>query len=316
MHIKELELRHLRQFVAVAEELSFRRAAARLNMSQPPLTMAVKQVESIVGTALFERSRRRVELTPAGQAFLLEAHRTLAQAQVTVQSAQRAAKGLAGVLRISFVGSAALSVMPPLLRRFSRTYPSVELILDSESSAKQIMRLRNGDIDLALIVSPFPEARDLRVSALRTESMVLAVPSDHPVAQAGTAIKLEGLRDEAFITFRYADGPGFVSEFVESCRNAGFHPRVARESTQLHTILAMVAGGIGWGVLPESMRVVAVPEVTYVEFDASVRRPRYTLAFAMRSGGSNPIAETFISMAAEFRSRSDVIAAAQAVPLR
>ncbi|MDO8276749.1 MAG: LysR substrate-binding domain-containing protein [Burkholderiaceae bacterium] len=291
-----LELRHLHQFIAVAEELGFRRAAERLHMSQPPLSQSIKQIEALVGAELFSRSKQHVELTPAGAAFLKQAYATLAQARLAVHAAQRAAKGISGTLRLSFVGSASLNVVPPLLREFSRAYPSVELVLAGNPTAQQVAALKRGDIDLALIVSPFPEGQSLKITPLRTEPMILAVPHGHPLEKSRRRVKLASLKNESFITFGYADGPGFVSTFIDACKKTGFAPRIVQESPQMNTLLAMVAGGIGVAVLPGAMRMVVMPHVSYVSLSASPAELKYTLAFATRRDIRNPVVDAFIAL--------------------
>src|SRR6185312_2783623 len=155
-----MDLRQLRQFVAVAEERSFRRAAERLHVSQPPLSVAVQRLEADVGVPLLDRTRHHVRLTVAGEAFLEEARRTLAHAQLSVEIAQRAAAGKLGTLRLSFVPSAALGVVPRLLRTFREDHPDVKLVLTGDTTSQQMAALLSGATDVGIVVPPLHDARD------------------------------------------------------------------------------------------------------------------------------------------------------------
>ncbi len=212
-----VELRQLKQFVAVAEELSFRRAAARLHMSQPPLTAAVKALEAEIGRPLFDRSKHHVKLTEPGYLFLFEARRILAQAERAVQIAQSASNG---VLHLSHLGSATLGLLPPLLRHFQRDYPSIELNVTMAGTFHQIEMLRRGEVDLGLIRVPIEDARGLKVTVLCEEKMLIAVPADHPLA-GRKSVKIEMLAAEPFISYPPPEGPSFEGIFVSACQRAG-----------------------------------------------------------------------------------------------
>lgn len=176
-----IELRHLRQFVAVAEMASFRKAAQRLNMSQPPLSHAIKQLEERLGAQLLERTQRSVRLTAVGEVFLREARRTLAQADHSVRMAQQAVRGLSGSLRVSFVASAALDQFPELMRRFQQDFPHVVIRYDSDSTGRQIEMLRQGLTDIALVVPPLNDRKDLNLQPFLRDTMNVVLPAQHPL---------------------------------------------------------------------------------------------------------------------------------------
>ena len=180
-----MDLRQLRQFVAVAEESSFRRAAERLHVSQPPLSVAIQKLEADVGVTLLDRTRHHVRLTVAGEAFLREAKRTLAHAQLSIEIAQRAAAGKLGTLRLSFVPSAALNVVPGLLRAFREDYPDVTLVLTSDTTSQQMATLLSGATDVGIVVPPLHDAGDFRVDSFCDQELMLAVPVSHPLAESG-----------------------------------------------------------------------------------------------------------------------------------
>lgn len=297
-----IELRQLHQFVAVAEELNFRRAALRLHMSQPPLSNAIKRIEEEVGKPLFDRGRRHVRLTPVGEIFLREARRTLAQAAHGMRLAQRASDETAGSLRLSFVASAALGPLPDLVRRFRQAYPGVEVLLDSDTTGGQLQALRRGATDIALIVAPLQDAKGLAVDHFREEKIVIALPSWHPLASR-KSIQLSQVASESFISFPFSAGPGFESIFLTACQRAGFFPKVVQEVSQMVTKIMLVASGVGVALVPGSFAAMQMPHVTYVPVLEGRRPLRYSLAFATQARRDNPLVESFLLLACDGKPR-------------
>lgn len=291
-----IEFRQLRQFVVLAEELNFGRAAIRLHMSQPPLSVAMRNLEAQVGAMLFDRSRHHVRLTPAGQVFHKDAQRLLQQAQAAIERACRAAEGLEGSLRLSFVPSAALNVLPAIFKRFQRDYPTVQLRLTAETTARQLEDLRKGEVELALVVGPVYEARDLVLVDLQAQKFVIAVPRSHPLA-GRRWVKIEALAAEPFISFPASEGAGFVAALLGACQSAGFLPRVVQEAAQMQSILTLVAGGLGIALVPESMRMLAMADVVFLEIVDTHPLPTYQLVFAHASNNDNPVVQSFLSVA-------------------
>jgi DNA-binding transcriptional LysR family regulator len=243
------ELRHLRYFVAVAEELNFSRAARRLRMAQPPLSVAIRQLEQELGAELFQRSSREVKLTEAGRALLDGARRTLAEAERATSLARRAAAGELGSLRLAFSWSARFETLPALGRAFRAQRPDVTLLTEEMWNARMATALRSGSIDVA--VSLCPEiAGELSYEPIRRESVVALLGRRHALA-GERSIPLGALADEAFVLFPRELAPRLYDAFVGLCRRAGFEPSVRRES--FHT---------GWelGVLAELPVVAMVPE--------------------------------------------------------
>jgi len=291
-----IEFRQLRQFVVVAEELSFGRAAVRLHMSQPPLSVAIRNLEAQVGTLLIDRSRHHVRLTSAGQMFYKDAQRLLQQANMAVERARRAAEGLDGALRLSFVPSAALDVLPSIFKRFQRDYPTVHLQLTAETTSRQLEDLRKGEVDLALVVGPVYDARDLTVVDLQAQGFVVAVPKGHPLAQL-RSVKVKALAAESFISFPASEGAGFVSALLGACQSAGFLPKVVQEASQMQSILTLVAGGLGIALVPAAMRMLSMKDVEFLDIADTRSPPTYRLAFAYGSGNDNPVIQAFLSVA-------------------
>ncbi len=291
-----MDLRQLRQFVAVAEERSFRRAAERLHVSQPPLSVAMQRLEADVGAQLLDRDRHGVRLTPAGEAFLQEARRTLVHAQLSVEIAQRAASGKLGTLRLSFVPSAGLAVVPRLLREFRKSHPDVKLILDGDTTVQQMEALAQGAADVGIVVPPLHESRGLRVTVFCHEDLVLAVPAAHPLAGA-PRVQLKDLANEDFVGFPIKEGPGFESAVMTACQDSGFIPRFVQTASQMQAILALVAGGLGVALVPQAMRAVAMENVNYVPVRKRSAAVRYALGLAYNPANANPALHAFLAMA-------------------
>jgi DNA-binding transcriptional LysR family regulator len=244
-----VELRHLRYFIAVAEELNFSRAAERLHMAQPPLSAAIRQLERELGVDLFTRTTREVTLTEAGQAFLEGARRTLADADRAAEDAKRAGAGELGRLRLAYSWSTRFETLPALGRAFRASHPGVELLGQEMWNARMISAFRSGSIDLALSLCP-EIAAELELAAIRKERLVALLPEGHPLA-GEEAIPLSSLADEEFVLFPREIAPRLHDAFVAIFRRAEFEPQLRNES--FHT---------GWdlGVLVDIPAVAIAPQ--------------------------------------------------------
>ncbi|SRR5579883_48491 len=256
-----VELRHLRYFVAVAEELHFGRAARRLNVSQPPLSQQIRQLESILGTSVFVRTSRRVELTPAGTALLDGARRTLAEAARSVAAAQRAGRGEVDRLRVGFTDSAALAGLPELVRAYRAAHPGIHLELIEGTTESQLQALDHDLLDVALVRGPVsPGAWSAEI--VRREPFVAALPGDHALARRQT-VALSSLDGEPLILFPRHLAPPFHDLVTGMCRTAGFEPTVRCECAEYETILSLVAAGLGVALVPASVRNLQRVGVAY-----------------------------------------------------
>jgi len=289
-----MELRHLRYFVAVAEEMHFGRAAERLHIAQPPLSRQIKDLEREIGTPLFERVPRGVELTPAGQAFLPEARLTLAQAERAQRTAQRAALGETGRLRVGFVEAATHSgVLPDVLGFFRVHLPAIGLSLFELDPLRQAEAFRDGRIDLGILQGSMTESATwLREESIYTEPIVLAVPGDHRLA-GRARLTLASLADESFVLFPRQTDPALFDEIVARCRKAGFSPRVVQEANGWHTLASLVSAGVGIGFVPKSLTAFQQHGVVYrVVPDLSVEMK---LSAVWRAGEKSPVRERFVT---------------------
>jgi DNA-binding transcriptional LysR family regulator len=287
-----MELRHLRYFVAVAEELHFSRAAKRLHIAQPPLSQQIRSLEDELGVQLLQRTKHQVQLTAAGQLFLEEARRTLAQADQAIQTVQRASRGEIGRLVIGFPTSAAYSVLPDILRAFREQSPSVELVLHELNTALQVDRLQDGSLDLGFVHPPFI-TDNLRSLTILKEPFVAAIPATHPLA-ARSQISLKALANEPFILFPRHVGPGFYDQIVSLCQNAGFSPRVVQEARLMQTIVCLVAAAMGVALVPSSLQNLQRPGVVYKPIQALTARVE--TAVAWRQDDPSPVLQAFLQV--------------------
>ncbi|WP_437318945.1 LysR substrate-binding domain-containing protein [Sorangium sp. So ce385] len=246
-----MDLRHLRYFTAVAEERHFGRAAQRLGIAQPPLSRQIQDLESELGFSLFDRSRRRVELTPAGAVFLAHVRRVFDALDLAVHEARRASVGETGRLVVGYLSSLAYSGITELVRAFRTDFPSVELALREMPPQEQIEALKDGRIDVGFVRAPLNDPR-LASECVRREPLLVALPADHPLA-GRRRIALELLSREPFVVFPRQRGSAFFDLVVGLCREAGFTPRIVQEALHLD-ILSLVAAGFGVSILPESIK--------------------------------------------------------------
>jgi DNA-binding transcriptional LysR family regulator len=260
------ELRHLRYFAAVADELNFSRAAQRLHMAQPPLSAAIRQLERELGVELFTRTSREVKLTDAGRVFLLGAQRTLAEADRAVQDARSAAAGELGQLRIAYSWSVRFETLPVLGRALRASHPGIDLLAQEMWNARVAPALASGSIDVAISLCP-EIAAELEIEPIRTEPLVALMPAAHPLADAGS-ISLSSLASEEFVLFPRELAPRLHDVFVAVYRHAGFEPRFRPESFHAGwdlgilgdiAAVALAPASVATG-LPETIVAVAVSD--------------------------------------------------------
>ncbi|PKV95337.1 MULTISPECIES: LysR substrate-binding domain-containing protein [Amycolatopsis] len=262
-----MELRLLRYFVAVAEESHFGRAAERLRMAQPPLSRAIRHLEAELGVDLLERTTRRVALTPAGAAYLDEARAVLAAVDAARARARRVAEGREGRLTVGCVGSATYSLLPALARELRAELPAVEVRFRGEMLApEQVAGLREGSLDLGLLRHTEGLAPDLRLTVLREDRLLVAVPQDHPLATRAR-LAIGDLEAEGLVLHSGAAGSSMHRLVTRLCEDAGFAPHVTHEVAETSTLLTFVAAGLGVAVVPEPTAFLGVPGVVHLPLD-------------------------------------------------
>lgn len=245
-----IELRHLRYFVAVADELHFGRAAEKLGIAQPPLSQQIKSMEELIGYPLFER-KPRVRLTPAGEALLEVAKRTLLQVEEGLDLARRAGRGEAGKITVGFAASTLTTVLPEILRKFREQYPDVELRLRELSSAAQAAALADGSIDVGFLRGAVAHGADLICEPILREEFMTVLPPTHPLAER-RQLPLSELAGEPFVHFPRPVAPTLFDQIAAACQRAGFRPRVVQEAQEWLTILGLVEAGLGVSLVPAS----------------------------------------------------------------
>ncbi len=291
-----IELRPLRYFVAVAEEMHFGRAAARLHMTQPPLSQTIQALESQLGTPLFSRTRRSVALTAAGRALLPEAQRLLMQAESLPALVQRAAAGESGQLRLAFVSSADYSVLPVALREFRSAYPAVQIDLREATSDVQLEELAAGNIDLGILIPPVPDKLKtiLDYFPVLTEPLVLALPADSKLATATRKVSLKSCAGLPLIIFPRRLAPALHDQILGCFREAGLTPSIEQEAIQMQTIVGLVAAGMGIALVPQSVSNLKRPGVEYRALKEA--SPLVEIGLAWRRDNTSPVLQSFLDL--------------------
>jgi DNA-binding transcriptional LysR family regulator len=290
-----MELRHLRYFNTLAEELHFGRAAQRLHISQPSLSFQIRELEEEMKVRLFARTKRSVALTAAGESFAADVRGLFNQLEQAIHTAQRAERGEIGRLVIGFVLTATSSLLPETLRVFRERYPDVELELAETTTGQGLASLAEGRFHLCFVRMPIDEIEPyFIVEPVLREKLLVALPTDHRLASK-TKVGLAELSNESFIIFPRAQGIGFYNHLVSLCRQAGFSPRVVQEAGQMQTILSLVAAGIGIALVPDSVQNLRQHDVIY----KSLReRMAFETGIAMiwREDDHSALIESFVSV--------------------
>jgi DNA-binding transcriptional LysR family regulator len=285
-----MELRHLRYFIAVAEEMHFGRAAERLCIAQPPLSQQIQQLERELGFLLFHRTQRRVQLTEAGVMFLDEARQALANLEKAAQAGRRIARGEAGWLGVGFVGTATYAVLPAVLAAFREQYPAVELVLRELVTAKQAQALREKRIHVGL-ARPSPAEDDITSEPLMAEPLLAALPETHPLAKI-ESLALIALAAEPFILFPRFPKPSYADFVIATCEQGGFQPRVAQEAAEMQTAISLVAAGMGVTLVPACVQRLQREGMVYRPLDPPT--PMTELSAVYRSNDDSPVLHAFL----------------------
>ena len=290
-----MELRHLRYFLTVAEELNFSRAAEKLHMAQPPLSQQIRNLETELGVQLFQRTKRRVELTEAGMVFLEEVRKLFAQVDQAVRSAQRASRGEVGRLVIGFNSSATYSVLPNLLRQFRERFPDVELVLHELTTSQQLEKLECNQIDLGLLYLPINKS-NLRVMPVWQESLLVALPETHVLANR-PLVSIQELIDEPFILPSPQLGAGLYVQIMDFFRQFSFHPKVFQSATLLQTAVSLVVGELGVALVPASLQNWQRTGVVYKTLAEPT--PEVKIAIVWRQDDSSEVLQQFLQLVAQ-----------------
>lgn len=285
-----MELRLLRSFVAIAEELHFGRAAARLFIVQPALSKQIAALERELDVVLLERDRRQVVLTAAGRALLDDARRILAATDAAAGRARAAGRGTVGVLRLAFIAPVLYELLPEVLRSFRATHPEVRLELSEMHNREAVDAVLARRVAAAFVRLPAAGAADLHVLPVRSEPLCVAVPREDPLA-ARDRIEVADLRDVDLVLIGRDREPELHDAYVALCAAAGFTVRVAHEVDRTHVAVGLVACGLGVAVVPESARRAADPDVIYLPLD----EPRARLVTGVAWRDDDPVLARFLA---------------------
>ncbi len=290
----EIELRHLRYFLVVAETLHFTKAAERLGMAQPPLSQQIKRLELLIGHALFDRTTRGVRLTLAGQLLAERARGTLEKVQDDLAQVRRLGRGEEGTLTVGFAGSVMFTELPTAIESYQRRYPKVELRLRELSTSAQISSLLEGTLDLAFLrdgdANPGVEMR-----TLLKERFVVVLPETHRLARKRT-LRIGDLSHEPFILFARRNGPLAFDRTIACCEKEGFRPNIVQDAPQWPTLVRLVAAGLGVSLAPDCVANFAIPGAVYRRVQAA---DRTTVDLGIRAGSDSVLARNFAAIASQ-----------------
>jgi len=264
-----MDIRHLRYFLAVAEEKHITRAAEKLGIQQPPLSQQIKALEDELDVRLFRRLPRGVELTDAGESLLPDARAIMAQMERAVAKVHRTARGQQGAIVVGFTSSAPFHpFLPGVIRQFRESHPGVSLKLEEAGTNALVAAIQSEEMDAAFIRSPVANRQGLAVHELFEEEMLAALPSGHRYAPLATGEKsrplgLEAFAEEAFVLYRRPEGPGLYDGIIAACHRAGFNPRIEQEAPRIVSTLNLVAAGLGISLVPASLGELQLRGIAY-----------------------------------------------------
>jgi DNA-binding transcriptional LysR family regulator len=289
--------RLLHQFIAVAEELHYGRAAERVRMAQSPLSQAIQRLEEYVGTPLFLRNKRTVSLTPAGKVFLEEAYQWLKYEQVALERAKYASSGHIGRLAIGFIGSAGYGFMPELIRHFRQARPQVQLRVVEMTTKDQLEQLKGRYLDVGLLRTPLPlETSMVSTRLYKKDKLMVALPRSHPLAKQ-KSIRLSQLSQESFIAFSKEKVPTAHAQLISVCAEAGFYPDIAQECSQVAGVICLIAAGLSVALVPSNLASLIHPQVQYLPIADRMGSLFQEISIAWRTDDDNPAIASFLETA-------------------
>jgi DNA-binding transcriptional LysR family regulator len=307
-----MELRHLRYFLALAEELSFTRAADRVGIAQPPFSQQIQALEREICVQLVDRTPRRVSLTEAGTVFADRVRYILSRITEAVTVAQQIERGMSGHIRVGFTESGCFHPgVTQTLLEFRQSYPGLHLTLEENSSTNLVAMIREGVIDAAFIRPPFVGDEVVAYEAMFQEKMVVAVSRRHRLAPHRRATLAE-LSDETFVFYPRLIRPGLTDVVIAACERAGFHPRLGQDAPQLTSTLNLVAAGLGISIVPESLKHLRTNDIAYLRLQGDA--PHASLGLAARAAEGSMAVKNFIAIAQRVAQHHSRIAATALTP--
>ncbi|MFC1492551.1 LysR substrate-binding domain-containing protein [candidate division KSB1 bacterium] len=288
-----MELRHIKYFLVLSEELHFGKAAQRLFIAQPPLSRQIKNLEEELGVKLFERTRKKVQLTQYGEYLREESQKILTQVDLIKNHLKLMNKGIKGQITIGYIGSVMHSLLPKVLVNLKREYPDIHTTLLEIGNDEQIDAIRNGNIDIGFMRTPF-DTSDIKTETIYSETFSLILPNYHPLVNSGK-VSLKDLADEPFISFsRSCGGGGLVNTLIKLCNRAGFTPKTVHESSQINSIIRLVECNLGYAIVPTSVKSGYDLNVKFFELDQYPERIDLLLAYNPKN--LTPVSKNIIDL--------------------
>lgn len=272
----QMELRHLRYFVAVAEEMNIHRAAERLHISQPPLSVAIQQLEEELQTLLFTREGRNIQITKAGEFFLLEARNILAQLEQSCFQTKQVGEGKAGIIKIGFISSSVTGILQQLVSQYKVLYPNVQIDLKQYSGNRVIRKISSKEIDVGIERFPINLPNELKMNVMVKEGWFAAINKSHPLSKK-KIIKVTDLKNEALIFYPRWNSPVSYDDVIDIFTKKNITPNIVQEATEQMTIAALVASDMGIGVVPETMKKIKVDNIVHVPIEGTKNRTGFGL---------------------------------------
>ena len=295
---QEIEIRHLRYFLAVAESLHFSKAAERLGIAQPPLSQQIRRLEQMIGHRLFDRTTRGVKLTLAGQLLADRARSTLEKIDDDLEQVRRLGRGEEGTLTVGFSGSVMFTGLPAAIENYRRRYPKVELRLRELATQAQIPALLDGTLDLAFMRDG--DATDgIQIVTVLREPYVAVLPGRHALARK-RALHVADLRREPFVLFARRLGPLAFDRTLACCERSGFRPNIVQEAPQWPTLVSLVAAGLGISLAPACVANVQIPGAVYRDVHSPART---TIDLGVKLGADRVLSRNFAQIAREHLAR-------------
>ncbi len=291
-----MDLRRIRHFVVLAETLSFRRAAARLHMAQPPLSVSIQKLEAELGTRLFVRETTGVSLSPSGRALLGEARKLLFHGSQLGDMARHIVEGTGGTLQIGFVGTTTYGMLQRLVPVFRAEYPGVELVLREATSVAIVQQVEDKVLDIGLLRTPLLQATSAALVPLENDVFVAALPRGHAMG-AHSSLQLSDLASESFVMYAAHSAAGLHSAAMLACQAAGFVPRIAQQAVQVQTLLALVESGLGVALVPSVMQRYVSDKILYRPLTDNPEGGHVGLALAYMAQTESAAAQRFRTLA-------------------
>jgi DNA-binding transcriptional LysR family regulator len=301
-----MEIKQLRCFLAVAECLHFGHAAEKVFLSQPALSLQIRALEEEIGVSLFERNRHKTRLTSAGLVLVEDAQRILDLAQQAADHARQATLGIVGTVNVGFISTAAALIVPPVAKKFCKSYPGVSLELRNVLTEDQVKALQERRLDIGLLRIPVNAPPEIQTTLVHREPFVLLVPSEHPLAD-GRAFALEDLRNEDFVMYTRKLAAGFHDRILGILNAAGFSPRIVQSASEMYTLLSLVASGQGIAIAPVSVLLHKTTGVVARDLPDNIEQSE--IAMAVNTLHITPATQRFADMVIEWSAAQHAVPA-------